>query len=538
MNMAHRYRLIGIACLGAALIIAASFTYVRAQESTITYPIAELGGCEDKKECHAYCDDLSHVSECVDFAEAHGLMTADEVREARTFAKIGGEGPRGCRTKEECEDYCEDPARMRECISFAKDAGVMSDEELAEAEKAVTYVEQGGVMPGGCRGRACKTYCEDSAHMEECAEFAIRAGFMSEKEAAIFRKTGGHGPGGCRGQECKRYCEDDANRESCIAFAVEHDLLSEEDKQRMEEGREKAKQALEQAPPEVVACIEQRIGVERVQALRDGSGLIDHKLGEILPACFRELLGDGGKVPFGPNSEARDCMREVFGDDFEEKMRDGELDPGKRDNEIRDCMQKRLGKGFLNDEGAWERQEDEESAPHEDRGRMREELREKYEHEFGGPPGTSPEGERRDEMIMRINGEGFENGTDRGRFDTYRDEFQSRRREMEQQMRSEMEAQMRSGQFDPSRLPADYRPEGAFPPPESFLRPPEMSEAQQTAMPPPEGTRDAYTAPIDTTEVHTEPATETVSPAAGEPVSARANFLANVFSVVEALFTR
>lgn len=539
-------RVLGIACIASALIIAASVTYVWADESTITYPIAELGGCENKKECHAYCDDLAHINECVDFAENQGLMSAEEVRDARAVAKVGGKGPGGCRTKGECEDYCEDPANMRQCITFAKESGMMSGEELAEAEKAAAYIEQGGVMPGGCRGRACKTYCEDAAHTEECAEFAIRAGFMSEKEAAIFRKTGGHGPGGCRGEECKRFCEDESNRESCIAFAVEHDLLSPEDKQRMEEGREKAKQALEKAPPEVLSCIEQQIGADRVRSVRDGSGLIDQKLGQILPECFRTVMGDGGKGPFGPGSDARDCMSEVFGDDFEEQMRSGELDPGARDGEIRECMQKRMGEGFLNDDGTWERPEREEH-PEGEEGDRRNELREKYRHEFGDAPGAIPPRGDRDEMMMRMqNGEGFGEGFRQEGRPEFREKFESRRHEMELQMRSEIEAQMQSGEFDRSRLPADFRPEGAFPPPESFMRPPEVSGSDTGMMPPSDIYHERYIAPSDTAEVPAAPPPEAApapspapeSPAASEPVSVRESVLANVLSAIRALFGR
>ncbi|MBI5457884.1 hypothetical protein HY971_04140, partial [Candidatus Kaiserbacteria bacterium] len=44
---------------------------------------------------------------------------------------------------------------------------------------------------------------------------------------------------------------------------------------------------------------------------------------------------------------------------------------------------------------------------------------------------------------------------------------------MEEKMRAEIESQMRSGNFDMSKLPPDFRPEGAFLPPEAYSRPPD-----------------------------------------------------------------
>jgi len=487
---------------GAILITVAS-----AQGVDVTYPVAELGNCATKSACKAYCDDLSHADECAAFAEAHGLMDKEEAEEARAFAKLGGKGPGGCTSKDaceaycenvanineclafaeahdflsdeeledarevaralaagaelpggctskaSCEAYCEDPSHMRQCLAFAKQAGFMDPDELAEAEKVAAYLESGGKMPGGCRGeKECKAYCESGDHMEECAAFAIKAGFMSEKEAEMFRKTGGKGPGGCRGRECEAYCEAEENREVCIAFAMEHDLMSAEDKARMEEGKQKAREALEKAPPEVLACLEKALGSDAFQKFQSGT-YVSPRLGEVLPKCFQEVMGDGSRGPFGPGSDAAGCMRRVFGDDFEEKMRRGELDPGARDQEIRDCMQAEHGEGFLDDGGRWKR-----------------------------PEGGMPEG---GEFSPTTRGMPFEGP--RGFEELCREhpeECAARRGEMEARMRAGMEGMMQGGTFDPSRLPQDFRPEGHFPPPESFNRPP---GGGQMHMPPPDG---------------------------------------------------
>lgn len=519
MNAATRSNalLIGIAIVAVAFIVSVAFI-VHAQEDTISYPVAELGNCGNKSECHAYCDDLAHVTECVNFAETHGLMKKEDVKAAREFARLGGKGPGGCTSKESCESYCEDSAHMRQCIAFAKQAGIMEERELAEAEKVVTYIESGGTMPGGCKGeKECRTYCEAEEHMEECVNFASKAGFMSEKEVELFRKTGGKGPGGCKGRACEKFCQDETNREACISFALEHDLMSEEDKARMKEGLEKMKEAMEKAPPEVRACIEAAIGSEKVRELQEGRGVVSPRYGEILPECFRTVMGGGSeRGPFGPGSDARECMRKIFGDDFEEKMRSGELDPGARDNEIRACMEEQLGGGFLNDAGRWERPEQDgqegagnQNMPREgfDRARLEGEMRGQYRDGF--------------DMQGREHGE--------------RDAI---RKEMEMRMRQEIESQMRSGTFDRSKLPADFRPEGVFLPPEAQLRPPEgrvqpgMMDRPEGVMPPDGGLQPM---PKEFMTPGSMPEGGRMPPPSGEPVSLRYQLTANVLTIVQML---
>ena len=154
------------AMLGAIFVLSAALA--SAQESTVTFPVPELGNCTSKSKCRAYCDDLAHVKECVAFAESHGLMSAGEAKQAREFERLGGKGPGGCTSKDSCESYCEDATHMRQCLDFAKRSGMMSGEELQEAEKVAAYLEGGGTMPGGCRGeKGCRAYCGDGAHWEE-----------------------------------------------------------------------------------------------------------------------------------------------------------------------------------------------------------------------------------------------------------------------------------------------------------------------------------------------------------------------------------
>ena len=205
------------------------------------------GGCKNKKECEAYCENTDHIEECVAFAEKAGFMSGSELEEAKKAAKAiksGIKPPGNCKGKVQCDAYCSDSSHMEECLNFAEAAGFIPKEEAEMARKIMPLMMK-GEMPGGCKSKdQCESYCENESRAEECASFAIKAGFMSQEEYEIFKKTGGKGPGGCKGRdECEEFCENPENQETCFNFGKEHGLIPEEKLKEMEEGREKIKEA-------------------------------------------------------------------------------------------------------------------------------------------------------------------------------------------------------------------------------------------------------------------------------------------------------
>ena len=65
---------------------------VFAQESTVTFPVPELGNCTSKEQCKTYCDDPINHNSCISFAESHGLMNEEEVKIARAIGTQKGPG--------------------------------------------------------------------------------------------------------------------------------------------------------------------------------------------------------------------------------------------------------------------------------------------------------------------------------------------------------------------------------------------------------------------------------------------------------------
>ena len=196
------------------------------------------GDCTGKKECQAYCEDKSHIDECVSYAEEKGLMSVQELQKAKKVQAAIKKGVKfpSCNTKKECDTYCEDSSHMEECITFAKEAGLLSDEELQNSQKVLTAVKQ-GVKPPPCKGKdACDIYCAEASHADECVNFAVAAGIVTSEEARIIKETGGKGPGGCKNKsECNSYCSNEANREACMKFATKHNIPQPQPPQQPEQ---------------------------------------------------------------------------------------------------------------------------------------------------------------------------------------------------------------------------------------------------------------------------------------------------------------
>ncbi|MBI2629566.1 hypothetical protein HYW76_00530 [Candidatus Pacearchaeota archaeon] len=199
---------------------------IQASISDVNYPVAELGNCNSQEECEKYCDDVNNMELCLNFAEKNGIMSADEIAEARKFMPLmkSGDTPGGCKNQRECKVYCDNDANLNVCIEFAKKAGIISQEEYEMVKKT------GGKGPGGCKGKKeCEDFCDKDENFNICIEFAKQNGLISDSDYENAKKTGGKGPGGCKKDECNDFCSKEENFNICVDFAYEHGMMNKEE---------------------------------------------------------------------------------------------------------------------------------------------------------------------------------------------------------------------------------------------------------------------------------------------------------------------
>ena len=249
--------------------------------------------CGNKKDCDQYCDSRDHMEECIAFGIEAGFMEGKELEDARKMLQALRRGvqPPNCKGKEECDKYCGDPNNIEECMNFAMEAGFMTDEEKADSEKMLQALRK-GVKPPNCKGKEeCDKYCGEEKHFEECMSFAEAAGFMTSEEATMARKTGGKGPGGCKGkEECETFCNNPDNQETCFNFGKENGMISEEDLKMMEEGKQRFKESLNQSPQEVMDCLNSVLGSNTVEKMKSGSFMPPQNVGNKMQECFNKMM--------------------------------------------------------------------------------------------------------------------------------------------------------------------------------------------------------------------------------------------------------
>ena len=167
-------------------------------------------------------------------------------------------------SREECDAFCRKPENGPICLQFAVDEGKITQEEAnylmermrmhemghmrpegpppgedyqggpkIDESKAMELMESDDfVGPGGCTTMAeCDAYCSNSVNDEECFNYAVEHGLISQEEAEKFKRMLEHGgPGGCQGPaECDLFCSKEENQEVCLQFAIEHNLMPPEE---------------------------------------------------------------------------------------------------------------------------------------------------------------------------------------------------------------------------------------------------------------------------------------------------------------------
>lgn len=206
----------------------------------LQFPIAQLGNCADKTACRAYCEAPDNRAACMDFAEKNNLIKKEKIEQHKKLREISEQGgPGGCTGEKECHAFCSQEKNLEICVRFAKERKLMPQEEIDRAEKMIKILKEGGSTPGNCKGAACKQYCEDTAHAEECIAFAEKAGFMKAEEAVQAKKMIGfiknrETPGGCSSKEqCETYCQQESHMDECLRFAERAGVIKPEEVQKI-----------------------------------------------------------------------------------------------------------------------------------------------------------------------------------------------------------------------------------------------------------------------------------------------------------------
>ncbi|MBI3232127.1 MAG: hypothetical protein HYZ51_03565 [Candidatus Doudnabacteria bacterium] len=326
-------------------LLFSGFLFAQAQESTITFPVAELGNCSSKQECKAYCRKEENFESCTDFAEKHNLLPKDAKNKKQILKEIlKNKGPGGCDSHEACQAYCENEEHQEECLEFGKKHGLISKEDEERANRFLPLMKQ-GLTPGGCKSKTvCEAYCQEAEHQQECIDFAVKIGAMSKEQAEKAKKFNGRGPGGCTGkQECEEFCNNPGNQEVCFQFAKDNGFIKEEDIKRMKEGMGQMRMGLQNAPEEVKECLRQTVDEGVLSGMETGEFAPTAETGQSIRECFekfRPQMEEHRRQEFKANPEIEECLKAAVGEEVLSQVKTGQAPPSPELAEkVRGCFE-------------------------------------------------------------------------------------------------------------------------------------------------------------------------------------------------------
>jgi len=270
---------------------------VNAKKAQAAYARGIIPPCTGKK-CDTYCDENpDQMEKCITFAAQAGILTIPEIEDARKVLEAVKKGIKPPCKGSQCDIFCSELANMETCMNFAIAAGIISESERADAQKVADAIKN-GITPPNC-SKDCNIYCNQTEHFEECLSFAEKAGMVSPEDAAMARKTGGKGPGGCKGkEECTALCDKPENQQMCLDFQLQYGLMSEEEVKKIQQGREDMRRTLSTSSTEVLNCLKDLLGNDTFLAMQAGNAMPPKDMGDQIQACFAKTPNGG--VPTGP----------------------------------------------------------------------------------------------------------------------------------------------------------------------------------------------------------------------------------------------
>ncbi|MEN9327633.1 MAG: hypothetical protein RI947_441 [Candidatus Parcubacteria bacterium] len=188
-----------------------STSYVNAQ-STITYPVVELGNCADVTACRAYCNLVEHRVACQAFAKLKGLVRPTPTRSVEVF--ISAQKDLGCSSAASCKEVCQVKENFAKCDAFAKKNRMGGGyDDSRKTALTTTFVETIQKKAGTvCTSReTCKEYCDMPENQQVCTDVSKQLGLKGGLER--------RGPGGCTTEaSCKEYCSNPDNFDACSQY--------------------------------------------------------------------------------------------------------------------------------------------------------------------------------------------------------------------------------------------------------------------------------------------------------------------------------
>jgi len=193
--------------------------------------------------------------------------------------KMGGKGPGDCKSKEQCESFCNNPANQTVCMEFAVKVGIIAPEDADFFKQNMAPQSQ------GAKGEGFGGFDQMPKKMKECLSNQIGSDAMAKlvsKEVAPSKEM----------MHAMRVCIEEF-KNSCPAFA---------NKEAQQGGSEDQKVGPGTMDANTEKCFKEAFGDDVLEKMKNGDFCPPADMQEKLKPCFEKIFGGQGGSG-GPGGE-------------------------------------------------------------------------------------------------------------------------------------------------------------------------------------------------------------------------------------------
>lgn len=151
----------------------------------ITFPIEELGNCNNAATCKVYCDQPQNHDACTSFAKEKGIAAGKRrVNEKHAASLSAAKTALGCSTISACQAFCEEQVNWERCQAFAQKHGLATPQTHSPKDEELLIKAKQNL---NCDSfESCRTLCDQQDNYTKCA--ALLQDQVTSDDRAMFEK--------------------------------------------------------------------------------------------------------------------------------------------------------------------------------------------------------------------------------------------------------------------------------------------------------------------------------------------------------------
>lgn len=146
----------------------------------LTFPIPELGNCNNAATCKVYCDQPQNYQACMEFAKSKGFYK-EKVDQRHVDLLPAAKETLGCNSITTCKNFCQQEANQLRCQAFAQKHGLSTSS--AENEQLLIRAKQNLSCDSF---ESCRMLCDQQENYTKCA--ALLQDQITNEDQAMFEK--------------------------------------------------------------------------------------------------------------------------------------------------------------------------------------------------------------------------------------------------------------------------------------------------------------------------------------------------------------